>query len=128
MRNDLLDHEYMVTAHSDHAGSWLRPREAEPVGGEPQVAPMLSEDLYGRGTAAERAARTAFGMGDDPRFDVVVPNSIGLLLCCISALGFAIVAALVGLWLYHRAPAHVAINAMDWCGLGLSCDKQNERR
>ncbi len=111
MAHHLQHDEDVMPADRDHAWRRCGGLELEPVGGEPQLANRLAEDLHSRGAAAERAARTAFGMSNDrdfpaAQFDVVVPNSLGLLLCSMSALGAGTVALLIALWPeLDRSPA-----------------------
>ncbi len=132
MTDNFEDHENMVSTYRNHADRRRRLLKAEPVRRKPQIPDRPAEDFDCYAAAAERGARTAFGMVDDSRFgpfNVVRPNPVGLVLCAASALSFGLVAAIVALWLLApgwlwTAPPHIALDNSSWCfgfDHGLSC-------
>lgn len=60
----------MAVSRSDFAGTRRSPGVAQPVGREEEIPPELAEHLESHAAAAERHARTTFGMVDDPSGDL----------------------------------------------------------
>jgi hypothetical protein len=61
----LLEHEDMMSLHSDPAGTRRCAREAKPARREPELSNRSAENAVGRTAAAEQSPRTAGRMRQD---------------------------------------------------------------
>ena len=150
MPDNLKHNKHVMPADSDHAWRRLRGGKAKPVGCKPELAHVPAEHFESGAAAAERGARTAFGMLDNAdreawhRYNAMVNDDYALTrriafdrrayLAGLGALALGLAIMLGGLyWLYpHRsAPPHITVDNAGWCtgfSHAPSCAKDNERK
>ena len=142
--------KHMMPADRDHAWRRVRRLEFEPVGREPELADVFAKDVERRATAAESAARTAFGMLDDTGLHgldrlctgrqanygfharIVADNRAYLVGTAALALGLVVMLGTLFLygpgWL-RPATSKITVNNASWCAdfsLALSCENARE--